>query len=127
MGSPGCQAAAGDGPAAAAAGSGGGGGSGAPPVARTGYQNFGSFHSDNVEEMVADAGWRPPPNPCEQSVAALAGAPLGAAMRPHFLIDFDRWTFLNHGAFGAPFSCAQAEAEAWRRRCEAQPLLFLDR
>lgn len=109
--------------AAAACGDGGS----AAPVARTGYTGFGSFHSDNVEEMVADAAWRPPPNPCEQGVAALAGTAFGAAMRARFLIDFDSWTFINHGAFGAPLACAQAEAEAWRRRCEAQPLLFLDR
>lgn len=38
-----------------------------------------------------------------------------------------RWTFINHGAFGGALRCATLEAEAWRRRCEAQPLLFLDR
>lgn len=38
-----------------------------------------------------------------------------------------RWTFINHGAFGGVLRCAALEAEAWRRRCEAQPLLFLDR
>ncbi|EFN57782.1 hypothetical protein CHLNCDRAFT_21267, partial [Chlorella variabilis] len=35
--------------------------------------------------------------------------------------------FINHGAFGAALRLAQQEAEAWRRRCEQQPLLFLDR
>lgn len=110
---------------------------------------------------MSDLAWTPPPNPCEQSVTALAEAvPFGAATRPQFFIAFDRWallrsllcdcggglpplppkptdplhhtcvrswTFVNHGAFGAALRCAQAEAEAWRRRCEAQPLLFLDR
>lgn len=101
-------------------------------VQRTGYQGFGSFHSGNVEDMIADPSWEPPANPCERvadvaALAAAAAAPFGAAMRPHFLIDFAAWTFLNHGAFGGVLACAHREAEAWRVRCEAQPLAFLDR
>jgi hypothetical protein len=125
-------------------------------VARTGYQGFGSFHSGNVEDMISDAAWQPPANPCASDCTALAGTPLGAACRPNFLVDFRRrakkrergqavacsqpservtiprcrprrWTFVNHGAFGAALRCAHDEAEAWRRRCEGQPLLFLDR
>lgn len=99
-----------------------------PAVARTGYQGFGSFHSDNVEEMASNPAWQPPPNPCKAAAGELpTPGQLGAAARPHFLIDFAAWTFVNHGAFGGVLRCAQLEAEAWRRRCEAQPLLFLDR
>lgn len=99
----------------------------AQAVARTGYQGFGSFHSDNVEEMACDPMWQPPPNPCEAAAGELpAPGVVGTAARRHFLIDFS-WTFINHGAFGGALRCAQQEAEAWRRRCEAQPLLFLDR
>ncbi|KAL4425559.1 hypothetical protein ABPG75_009575 [Micractinium tetrahymenae] len=110
-------------------------------VQRTGYQGFGSFRSGNVEEMASDALWHPPPNPCQG--AGLATEPeadpatparadpatrsFGASCRSLFSIDFDRWTFINHGAFGAVLCCAALEAEEWRRRCEAQPLLFLDR
>ncbi len=102
----------------------------APPlaVARIGYQGFGSFHSDNVEEMASDPAWQPPLNPCKAAAGDLpAPGELGAAARRHFLIDFESWTFINHGAFGGVLRCAQREAEAWRQRCEAQPLLFLDR
>ncbi|PRW58839.1 L-cysteine desulfhydrase 1 isoform X2 [Chlorella sorokiniana] len=78
--------------------------------------------------MAADPAWQPPPNPCEAAAGELpAPGELGAAARRHFLIDFDSWTFINHGAFGGALRCAQQEAEAWRRRCEAQPLFFLDR
>ena len=38
-----------------------------------------------------------------------------------------RWTFVNHGAFGAALRPAFEEAAAWRALCEAQPLSFLDR
>ena len=104
-------------------------------IARTGYQGFGSFHAGNPEEMAAAAGWAPPPNPCAQAgvldagdVAAAARQQLfGLPARRLFLIDFGRWCFLNHGAFGGALAAAVAEAEAWRRRCEAQPLAFLDR
>lgn len=99
-----------------------------PAVARIGYQGFGSFHSDNVEEMASDPAWQPPLNPCKAAAGDLpAPGELGAAARRHFLIDFESWTFINHGAFGGVLRCAQREAEAWRQRCEAQPLLFLDR
>eukprot|EP00887_Chlorella_sp_A99_P000749 scaffold5.g749.t1 len=44
-----------------------------------------------------------------------------------FLIDFGSWCFLNAGAFGGVLRPAHEEASAWRARCEAQPLAFLDR
>lgn len=50
------------------------------------------------------------------------------AMRnQHFLVDFDSWCFINHGAFGAPLAAAQHHANLWRRHAETQPLSFLDR
>lgn len=96
---------------------------------RPGYQGFGSFHSDNVEVLVAAAAagcWQPPANPCAVDLIRPPPA-FGTRMRSQFLIDFSSWCFLNHGAFGAPLRCAQEEAAAWRERCEAQPLAFLDR
>ena len=39
----------------------------------------------------------------------------------------NKWTFLNHGAFGATLVPLLEEAEMWRRRCESQPLRFYDR
>ena len=145
---------------------------------RNGYQGFGSFHSDNVEELVRlsdeQFALRCPPMPFECplseyisrtegmdnggccfcfSLFAGAGDPpmipimqwltcateicsdgsstqvkaLGHAARKHFLIDFDSWTFLNHGAFGAVSRYAYEVSARWRERCESQPLRFLDR
>ncbi|KAL4860004.1 putative L-cysteine desulfhydrase 1 [Chlorella vulgaris] len=99
----------------------------ASQLSTVGYQGFGSFHNeDNVEFMASNPGWQPPPNHCQQEVC-WTGTAFGATCRSQFFIDFDRWTFLNHGAFGAVLRCAHEEADAWRRRCESQPLRFLDR
>ncbi|GMH45194.1 hypothetical protein BSKO_13151 [Bryopsis sp. KO-2023] len=51
----------------------------------------------------------------------------GESCRELFLIDFDKWTFFSHGAFGAVLKPAYLNAEKWRRLCEAQPLKFWDR
>ncbi len=96
-------------------------------VERAGYQNFGSFHTDNVEVLVRDQSWVPPENWVREPLHISLAPGFGAPFRQHFLIDFTRWTFINHGAFGATLRGAQAEAAAWRERCELQPLAFLDR
>ena len=71
-----------------------------------GYRGFGSFHSDNVEVLI-----RRPAVPLLDAVAlpaavaaaldrGLAGLTqlrFGREARAHFLVDFDNWTFLNHG------------------------------
>jgi hypothetical protein len=44
----------------------------------------------------------------------------------HFLLD-PEWTFVNHGAFGAPLSETYELADRWRRHAELQPLRFIDR
>lgn len=93
-----------------------------PPPERAGYRGFGSFHSDDVEVLIRqdDAVYCPPALPFDDpaespTVAAAAAASSssstssnshdrnvqwGAAARSHFLIDFQTWTFINHGAFG---------------------------
>lgn len=38
-----------------------------------------------------------------------------------------KWTYLNHGAFGGVCKPAYEEASHWREYCEHQPLKFLDR
>ena len=103
-----------------------------------GYQGFGSFFVEtSIETLIAQpaAEYRPPPplvdddDLLRELAAGADGEPLpfGAAARRCFLIDFDRWTFLNHGAFGG-VSRASFEATArWRRLCEAQPLVHFDR
>jgi hypothetical protein len=52
---------------------------------------------------------------------------LGAPVRPLFMIDFDKWTFINAGAFGGVCVPAFREADRWRTHCERQPLTFIDR
>lgn len=102
---------------------------------KAGYKGFGSFHSDNVEELVRQdaAAYRPPPQPLPDPCAApdhqqqLSALEFGSAMRSQFLIDFDRWTFINHGAFGGVLRPVLEASERWRRHAEAQPLCFLDR
>ena len=99
-----------------------------------GYVGFGSFFSDNVEELIAapDGVYVPPPEPfaVDDLFAELErGAPLqlGAASRSHFLIDFASWTFVNHGAFGGAARIPFEVGQRWRRRCESQPLVHFDR
>jgi selenocysteine lyase/cysteine desulfurase len=45
----------------------------------------------------------------------------------YFLLDTQRWTYLNHGAFGAPLSALVEQAHRWRLHCDRQPLRFIDR
>ncbi|EKX30944.1 hypothetical protein GUITHDRAFT_83567, partial [Guillardia theta CCMP2712] len=47
-------------------------------------------------------------------------------MKDLFLLDRN-WTFVNHGAFGAPFSLIVDIAQRWRVYTERQPLRFIDR
>ncbi|KXZ43603.1 hypothetical protein GPECTOR_85g333 [Gonium pectorale] len=102
----------------------------APIVARTGYQNFGSFFTDNVEDMIAvpSESYVPPGRPfVPPSLEGAASLGFGEPCRQLFMVDFNRWKFINHGAFGGVCNAAHQEANQWREHCEAQPLLFLDR
>jgi selenocysteine lyase/cysteine desulfurase len=107
----------------------------------TGYQGFGSFHSDNVELLIAEAASShyvdpPYPSPSLEPAAVLAAAgcvPEGAStirfgqdFRKHFFLDPD-WTFVNHGAFGGTCRVAMEAGNRWRVHAEMQPLLFIDR
>ena len=104
-------------------------------VARGGYQSLGSFHSDDVEAIVGlpSAAYSPPALPFDSvawTAATLddaAQTALGAEFRRHYLIDFEAWTFLNHGAFGGTLRPAFDLAAEWRRHSETQPLRYFDR
>jgi hypothetical protein len=102
-------------------------------IQRKGYLGFGSFHSDNIESLLEQdaSSYKPPPlpfdDPASDTALRLTCTDFGAAARRCFRIDFSSWTFINHGAFGAPSAAAMAAAEQWRERCEAQPLRFIDR
>ena len=105
------------------------------PYANKGYQGFGSFHSDNVEDLIrqAEDAYRPPSLPFEPlsiDACALPSPALNFGSREAkrlFQIDFARWTFVNHGAFGAAIIPVTAYAKVWRDYAEEQPLRFFDR
>ena len=112
----------------------------ASTAARPGYVGFGSFHGDNVEEMMARAAdategsWVPPPLPdvvadvaVQQARRLSAPPPYGASTRASEFLLAPEWTFLNHGAFGAACRGAHEAAAAWRLHAERQPLEFIDR
>jgi hypothetical protein len=90
---------------------------------RQAYKGFGSFHGESVDSMIkaAAAGkWSPPAVPPAVAAAAraLPGAPpasFGAPMkRAQFLLD-PAWTFVNHGAFGAPCRHAMVAAQVYEK------------
>ena len=69
-------------------------------AAEEGYRGFGSFHSDNVQEMVEAEHWAPPASPVPEVHPAGPCPTFGSdEMRRAFLLDLDSWTFLNraHG------------------------------
>lgn len=122
-----------------------------------GYKSIGSFHGDNVEEMVAAASLSsycapavPVPDLEPDAIvdAVLAATPsstagstthaadssvagtarsFGPAFARNFFLDLDHWTFVNHGAFGGTARCAMEAAQRWRMYSETQPLRFIDR
>jgi isopenicillin-N epimerase len=107
--------------------------------APTGYKGFGSFHGENVEEMMAraaagDGSWTAPSLPDNVAAAITAGiqrqgkdAGYGARLRDSDFLLAREWTYLNHGAFGAACRTAHDAAAAWRVHAEKQPLSFIDR
>jgi selenocysteine lyase/cysteine desulfurase len=86
----------------------------------TGYQAIGSFHSENPEILlrIPSNSYHDPPLPFQ---ADHADMPIS-----DFMLD-KKWTFLNHGAFGACLSCVYRRAEQWRLYLEKQPLRYFDR
>ncbi|GIL54670.1 hypothetical protein Vafri_10411 [Volvox africanus] len=101
-----------------------------PVVTRTGYQNFGSFFTENVEDLISipkDSYIAPESPFTPPSLGHVATLGFGEPCRQLFMIDFTTWTFINHGAFGAVCRAAHQESNQWREHCESQPLRFLDR
>lgn len=85
---------------------------------REGYKSIGSFHSDNVEDLI-----RIPPDQYQPPPLPFDALPLSS----DFLLQRDEWTFLNHGAFGSSLKCGYDRAQQWRLHLEHQPLRFFDR
>ena len=73
-------------------------------LSQVGYQGFGSFHSDNVEELIRQSveefkAPTLPVTPDASSLEELRGMEFGLPARKFFMIDFAQWTFVNHGGF----------------------------
>lgn len=85
-----------------------------------GYQSIGSFHSDNLADLVSasEESYVAPELPFPDKTF-VEGSP--------YSLDRGQWTFLNHGAFGAALKVGTERAEQWRRYLELQPLRFFDR
>jgi isopenicillin-N epimerase len=88
------------------------------------YKAFGSFFSDNVQHMLENKVIRAS-RPIHSSIPICEE--LGDPAKSLFLVDFQRFVFLNHGAFGATLKFLMDEAQEWRVYCEKQPLRFIDR
>src|SRR3990167_10836948 len=87
---------------------------------KIGYQGFGSFMSDNVEELlrIPESDYQPPKYPefteeleLIQTFAQSSDFQFGEAFKNKFSLLDPNWTFINHGAFGAClapiFKCSQ--------------------
>ena len=107
-----------------------------------GYQSIGSFHSDNVEELIRipKEQYIPPElpfnaedisfnatssMPSQSSVIPFANSNKYIQSYPH--LDRDQWTFLNHGAFGLALDVGLKRAHLWRTCLDSQPLRYFDR
>ena len=112
------------------------------------YKGFGSFHSDNVEDMIAvpAASYTPPADLPDygkyfvgdalteraralgrhltyEEVRGVFGRSIRAS---HFSVD-PSWTFVNHGAFGGALRQSLTAKRNYEDLMEAQPLAFIDR
>ena len=111
-----------------------------------GYKSIGSFHSakmsDILDNIVAEKNngrgnvpFDLPSSIAEQYKSYDYGSPEfrtttgsgGNGNTNYFQLDLTKWTFLNHGAFGATTTYALQVANQWRAYAEQQPLLFFDR
>ncbi|ETL35532.1 hypothetical protein L916_12346 [Phytophthora nicotianae] len=103
------------------------------PASSGGYEAFGSFHTPSTASLFAenDAGsgsemvWKSAI--ASQRLQLQTNSVAIASNRSHFALDLQTWTYLNHGAFGAPTKVAIEAAAHWRAKADAQPLNFNDR
>jgi isopenicillin-N epimerase len=94
-----------------------------------GYQSLGSFQSENLQYLLSipDEQYTPPALPFDDNIPFLQIAESHYNFKKDFSIEFDNWTFLNHGAFGAALNVGSQRAALWRRYSERQPLRYFDR
>ena len=94
-----------------------------------GYQAIGSFHSEDVDELMnqIDNVYNPPELPFEPRKSHISSLDSNRDFSKDFLLDLESFTFLNHGAFGAALRTSYGRAEQWRYHLERQPLRYFDR
>jgi hypothetical protein len=103
------------------------------------YQGFGSFHSDNIEELIrkGETEYRPPERlpdsltPFERHVREWlergSRTPFGTEfLEQHYRIT-KQFVFINHGAFGGALYPAIQLKKDLEELAESQPLAFYDR
>ena len=84
-----------------------------------GYKGIGSFHSENVDMLMeqSDDDYIIPQLPFEPKKKSSHNLNKGEKDQyagDDFLLDRKKWTFLNHGAFGAALKVGYDRAEQWR-------------
>ena len=101
-----------------------------------GYKSIGSFHSDNVEELIrlpkdeytspalpfATENNRPNITLPKTTVPFANANHYAKAYYTHLDRDREGWAFLNHGAFGLALDVGLERSQSWRTFLESQPL-----
>ncbi|KAK6170132.1 hypothetical protein SNE40_018601 [Patella caerulea] len=93
-------------------------------------RDFGSFHSSNVQELLAlsEDEYRPPKCPFDlPNFDGLSNIVFDQNIKEKYFMLEDKCVFLNHGAFGGVLKPAQEVAQKWQIQAERQPLRFYDR
>jgi selenocysteine lyase/cysteine desulfurase len=94
------------------------------------YRGFGSFHSDNVQDLIElpEKQYVAPQIPeFARSLTTTGSAPFTfGSCKQHFRMD-PKWLFINHGAFGGALRSAIQIKHSYEEMMEAQPLQFVDR
>lgn len=97
----------------------------APYVA--GATAMGLLLSRLLQRSQANAAKGDGPDETAKRVVAQFDGTFGDAVRKHFVLDFDRFTFLNHGSYGTCPKSVMKEAIAQVMRIEAFPDDFMRR
>jgi hypothetical protein len=81
-----------------------------------GYKSIGSFHSEDVDELMKQTEdvYEVPSLPFNPKCLKADIEFDGIRDSSDFLLDREKWTFLNHGAFGAALKVGYDRAEQWR-------------
>lgn len=84
---------------------------------------------EKTKELISlpDKDYIPPELPFERVKFELEIEFGSDKMREQFCIDFNNWTFINHGAFGGALSAVMATVNQIQLHMESQPLRFVDR